>query len=83
MKQATKVLLMSTASVDRARTHIFSVGTQGLDIDCLDLIVVSPDDLAAAVHGGHRLFPPNLDQGSAFIIPQGHTATEDEFHCFR
>lgn len=70
-----ELLMMSTTTLDKRCTHVFSVGTQGLDINCLDLVVVRPDDLATAVHGRYWLLPPNLDQGSAFIVPQGHTAT--------
>ena len=31
-------------------TYILRVGTKGFDIDSLNLIVVGPDDFAAAVH---------------------------------
>ena len=48
--QATKLLMMTTSTVDKGWTHVFGVSTQGLDIDCLDLIVVSPDDFATAIH---------------------------------
>lgn len=62
-------------STEGNRTHILRVGSKGLDIDGLDLIVVRPDDLAAAVHRSDRLLPSNLDQGCAFIVPQRHTAS--------
>ena len=64
-----------TSCTEMARvTDVFSVSAKGLDVDGLDLVVVGPDDLAAAVHGGHRLLPPNLDQSCALVIPQCHTA---------
>ena len=55
-------------------SYLVKVATQGLDVGCLDLILACPDDLAARVHGGHRLLAPNLDEHGAVVIAQAHTA---------
>ncbi len=54
--------------------HVLKVGAEGLDIDGLDLVVARPDDLAAAVHGRHRLLAPDLYQHRALIEPKRHAA---------
>lgn len=50
--------------------HLLRVA-QALHVDRLHLVVPRPDDLAAGVHGGHRLLAPKLYHDAALVVAEG------------